>query len=378
MGILLPDNNDFQRHHPKAEIAQFAIENDEMGTPARIKDIILENCVTPDQVYKSTNQIIELPTRQKIRIKIELKTIAVQGFDYEIAETTVEPLDEKIYHTSIYLGGYSINTPYYFNEFMPFAALGIRQVHINLLGAGGSGFATGNLSPYPQKNKPTLGKLNAYREIATKQIQDLLTQYQKPDQTVSLNGMSLGAATILETLHDLNQTPSEINFDAPLPSNRLPFGLGIRLAKIAGIGITNGYPQVLLCKPGELSQDAIYKMMLANPLLPNEVRKEVADSCFKAVGSFLEISAHLRPDPISSIANFSEEHSRIVSIPFTYYTRTNDGTVGYKAIKEQIARHRAKGIEITHHTIDHGTASNQHILAPTLWGLQETLGRYGN
>jgi hypothetical protein len=336
--------------------------------------------------YQPSETIFLRDTPNAFRIIVRERVIKVSGANFSAAEVVVEPADREVQHTAIDLGGYAVNHPFNRRLFSPFCNIGEghRFVFLNQLGAGGSSHATANLSAFNTLGKPALGKLPMSQKIATRQARELFENYEG---SFSLNGMSQGGKNVLEMLTipapiGLTSTElervTEVNLDDPLTNGRYPFSIGKDTAQLALTAITEGYPYGLIGRSGQISPEALEKLMLPNARLSSQQLQEIHQSLFTAPGSLPALVLNSRPDPILKLSPEDDRLEALQQIKFTYYTRPDGHTVPYAKTAEQIARHRALGLDISEYALNDPEHSDLHILDATLNSFRQTNNYFGS
>ncbi len=338
----------------------------------------------PDNVYIPTDSPETLNFNgQKITFEVRKRTTTVNGKEHEVAETIVEPKDPtNIKETHIVLGGYSINTPHYYQNFIPFAVSGIRFVFINLLGGGTEEYVN-----RPKRISLLGGKTsvdNDYLPEAAKQISTLIDEFK--DHPVVLEGYSVGGLIVSKSLARPDLLSGEhvkrisgINLDAPVPTGPMPFGGGMHLLKLISTSLAHRFAGVLgACS--SMSKDFIGDTMMPSTqkisrendennrfkIQADRVIKEVSEACFKATGVFPEVAFNLRQDPLARMAQdeaFQEHRDLVRGIPIKVIFRPGDKIVPAEEIIDMVKRWRAFGYNAR--LIEAKYQTNSHMDLPS-------------
>jgi len=353
---------------------------------SEVKGVLNAHVVnTPDNVYKPTNGQETLNIDgQQVTFEVRKRKIKVGEKEHEVAETIVEPKDKsKIAETHIILGGYSVNTPHYYQNFIPFAITGVRFVFINLLGGG-----TEEYVDRPKRISLLGGKTsvdNDYLPMATAQISSLMNEFR--DSHVILEGYSMGGLVLSKALARPDLFPdanvkriNSITLDAPAPTGMLPFGVGMHLLNMVKTSLACGFAGIVGASD-RMGPEFLGRLMMpelnatshvAEEYNPMQKRAEslirqVSAACFKATGVFPEMVLTMSRDPLVQMAKNEDMQDRrnlLRDTPIRIIFRKGDKTVPAKEIFKMVKRWRDAGysaglIEGRHH-------SNSHMDLPGL------------
>lgn len=332
-----------------------------------VRDALQAHVVSrPNNVYTPTDSPETLNIDgQKITLNVRNRKIKVGEKEHAVAETIVEPKDpSSIRETHIILGGYSVNTPHYYQNFIPFTVTGVRFVFINLLGGG-----TEEYENKPKRISLLGGETSVdddYLPQAAAQISSLIAEFN--DTPVTLEGYSMGGLIVAKSLArpDLldGQHVKRINrvtLDAPVPTGALPFGVGSHLIKLVGTSVRHGFAGAFGMA------DAMSKDFLAAAMMPDLKRtaeegdehnsfgqkarrliKEVSAACFSATGVFPEMAFSINRDPLVKMAKDEKarDHRDLISrIPITVVYRPGDKVIPAQKLQKMIERWIASGYD---------------------------------
>ncbi|MDP2642731.1 MAG: hypothetical protein Q8P62_02735 [Candidatus Peregrinibacteria bacterium] len=359
-------------------------------TRLQVRDALYSHVVAPpENIYTPTNgkETIDVGG-QGITFEVRKRKIKVGECEHEVAETIVEPKDpEIIKETHIILGGYSVNTPHYYQNFIPFAVTGIRYVFINLLGGGTEEYANRSKRISLLGGKTNID--NDYLREAAEQISNLIEEFN--DSPIALEGYSLGGLIVSKALARPDLLPDRhvrringVNLDAPVPTGAFPLGTGMHLLKMVGTSVAHGFPGAFGAS-AQIGEEVLGKLMMPelrtmahegeedNPfkIKAKAIIREVNTACFRATGVFPELVAQLDGDPLVKMSKDKkmQDHRDLVSrIPIKVIFRPGDKTVPASKIFEMVKRWRDSGYEAS--LIKSRYSTNSHM---DLSGLQYPL-----
>lgn len=322
-------------------------------------------------VYSPTapdGHIIDTPNGQ-IRMIVRKRPMSngkkgeQEGY-HEVTETIVEPVDHSVKETEICLGGYSVNTPAYYQDYFPYALTGKRFVFINLLGGGTHEYENRNLNLSWWGGQADLEE--AYYPESGSHIAELIREYAQEGQSITLTGESTGGLVLANVLANKQYLPTnlvaKINrvvLDAPVATGRLPFGnwgtlrttlTALRSGQFgAAFGTESTLHPPLL---GRLMMSDLYKESQTGDSAARRIIEGVAESCFKATGIFpqmaLKFSSH---DPMvdvltSTDAEDGRRAAALREIDFNIFYRPGDRTLPQKKILAMAERWAACGLNV--------------------------------
>lgn len=243
---------------------------------------------------------------------------------------------------------------------MPFAAMGKRQIFVNLLGAGGEGFAEANLDLYGEESIVSVG---SHIDILKQQLELILENEVKPDVATNFAGMSYGGFVLLHVFDRLRKEGKVFNgkilLDDPLMPGDLPFGIvsavraGVAAANRGALGIISGFA-------APLTQQFVEDMYG----VPNEFAERVTQSCFPAHGGFITIA--------SSCLGYPD----IKQNGIIYQRPTGTILMPVDQTEIALAHYYNGGNDNIRKVIPTSPYNSRHLLMPTLSGPREVLKAY--
>lgn len=356
------------------------LANQEQSTAVRraIDGLLAAHITRPNasdhHVYLTTQaqgEIIPTPNGN-IRVIVQERPIANSNEGEEeayhmVMETIVEPVEGPIKETEICLGGYSLNTPAYYQDFFPYALTGKRFVFVNLLGGGTKEYQDRNLNAdWLPVRKGEAGLEKSYYPESGRHIADLVERYAVEGQSMTLAGESTGGLVLANVLAnqdylstDLLRKVNRVVLDAPVPTGRLPFG-NWETFRTAGIALSSGQFGAVLGWQSEVGPQMLGKLMMTDlheraKLGDSEAHAmvaKVAHDCFKATGIFTEMALKLRTDdPIVDLMNNVDDDQALRrqvlrGIDFNIFYRPGDRTLPQKKILAMAKRWAACGLNV--------------------------------
>lgn len=368
--VPFPPEADFLADQDKSDQVRFLVERVLEAHVTRSGPHDIRNEVEGN-VYKETHaggQIIETPNGQ-IRVTVQKKPMSngkkgAEGDYHDVMETIVEPVDGEVKETEICLGGYSINTPAYYQDFFPYALTGKRFVFINLLGGGTDGYQERNLNASWFGGEAAFE--NSYYPESGAHIADLIDRYAKEGQTMTLSGESTGGLVLEHVLANQDYLPTKllkkinrVVLDAPVPTGRLPYGNWGTMSTTAKalwhgqLGAVAGWESTVGAKMlGTLMMTDLKREASQGDANARRIIEQVTEACFRATGAFPHMALHFdKRDPMVDVMTSTEaddvlRRAALADIDFNIFYRPGDKTLPQKKILAMAQRWAACGLNI--------------------------------